>query len=125
MSITGLKASLAEWKSKLPLEATTDWPQGVWDIEALRHGSMSAILFTPRGTDYQRPHKQDEIYLVVAGSADLFLAEESGERRLPCTTGDVLFVPAGMVHRFERISDDFITWAIFWGPEGGESTQPL
>jgi oxalate decarboxylase/phosphoglucose isomerase-like protein (cupin superfamily) len=121
MSVTGLKASLAERKSKLPLEATSKWPQGVWDIEALRHGSMSAILFAPRGRDYQSPHKQDEIYLIVAGSAEPFLAEESGERQLPCTTGDVLFVPAGMVHHFERISEDFVTWAIFWGPDGGES----
>lgn len=116
----GLKASLAEWKSRLPLAATDQWPQGVWDIEALRHGSMSAILFTPRDKDYQQTHVQDEIYVVLAGSADLFLAEQSGERRMPCVIGDVLFVPAGTVHHFERISDDFVTWVIFWGPEGGE-----
>jgi mannose-6-phosphate isomerase-like protein (cupin superfamily) len=124
-SEAGLKASLAEWKSRLPLAATAEWPQGVWDIEALRHGSMAAILFTPRERDYQQTHARDEIYIVVAGSAELFLAEDSGDRRLPCAIGNVLFVPAGMVHRFERISDDFVTWAIFWGPEGGESDQPL
>jgi mannose-6-phosphate isomerase-like protein (cupin superfamily) len=124
-SETGLKASLAEWKLQLPLAATTKWAQGVWDIEALRHGSMSAILFTPRGSDYQETHTRDEIYVVVAGSADLFLAEKSGEHRLPCITGDVLFVPAGMVHNFERISDDFVTWAVFWGPDGGEAEQSV
>jgi quercetin dioxygenase-like cupin family protein len=35
--------------------------------------------------------------------------------------GDVLFVPAGAVHRFEGIGDDFATWVFFYGPEGGEA----
>jgi mannose-6-phosphate isomerase-like protein (cupin superfamily) len=35
--------------------------------------------------------------------------------------GDVLFVPAGKEHRFQNFSDDIITWAVFWGPKGGES----
>jgi mannose-6-phosphate isomerase-like protein (cupin superfamily) len=34
--------------------------------------------------------------------------------------GDALFVPAGMKHRFENFSDDFATWIMFYGPEGGE-----
>ena len=118
---TGHKATVTEWKSKLPLPATSRWPAGVWDVEALRHGSMSAILFTPKGKDHQQPHSQDEVYVIVTGSAELFLAEESGERRLSCAPGDVLFVPAGIVHRFEHISEDFITWAILWGPQGGEA----
>jgi hypothetical protein len=34
--------------------------------------------------------------------------------------GELLFVPAGVVHRFEDFSDDFATWVMFYGPEGGE-----
>lgn len=34
--------------------------------------------------------------------------------------GDLLFVPAGVVHRFEEFTDDFATWVMFYGPEGGE-----
>lgn len=34
--------------------------------------------------------------------------------------GDVLFAPAGIEHRFENFSDDFVTWVIFYGPVGGE-----
>jgi len=34
--------------------------------------------------------------------------------------GDLLFVPAGIVHRFEDFTDDFATWVMFYGPEGGE-----
>lgn len=33
---------------------------------------------------------------------------------------DLIFVEAGAVHRFEAISEDFLTWAVFWGPPGGE-----
>lgn len=34
-----------------------------------------------------------------------------------------MFVPAGMTHRFEDFSADFVTWVVFWGPEGGESEK--
>ena len=36
--------------------------------------------------------------------------------------GDVLFVPAGVVHRFEDFSDELVVWVVFYGPEGGEAT---
>jgi mannose-6-phosphate isomerase-like protein (cupin superfamily) len=43
-----------------------------------------------------------------------------GDTRKPFVPGEVLFVPAGVVHRFEDFSDDFATWVFFYGPEGGE-----
>ncbi|MEO8164540.1 MAG: cupin domain-containing protein, partial [Betaproteobacteria bacterium] len=33
---------------------------------------------------------------------------------------DMLFVPAGVPHRFEMFTDDFCVWVMFYGPEGGE-----
>jgi mannose-6-phosphate isomerase-like protein (cupin superfamily) len=44
----------------------------------------------------------------------------NGDERHPFKPGDLMFVPAGVVHRFEDFSDDFATWVIFFGPEGGE-----
>lgn len=35
--------------------------------------------------------------------------------------GDLLFVPAGVEHRFGPFTDDFATWVLFYGPEGGEN----
>ena len=32
----------------------------------------------------------------------------------------LIFVPAGIEHRFENFTDDFSTWVIFYGPAGGE-----
>jgi mannose-6-phosphate isomerase-like protein (cupin superfamily) len=44
----------------------------------------------------------------------------NGDRRHSFSAGDVLFVPAGVPHRFADFTDDFGTWVIFYGPEGGE-----
>ena len=60
---------------------------------------------------------QDEIYLVQSGSG---VFDKAGEKR-PFGPGDVIFVEANVVHRFENFTDDFAVWAMFWGPEGGEA----
>lgn len=102
--------------SQLPLPATSTWPEGVWDKTLFGHGTMSVIVFTPRGHDYQTKHSQDELYVVIKGSGTLTI-EESHH---PFCEGDVLFVPAEKEHRFIDFTDNLTTWAIFWGPDGGE-----
>jgi mannose-6-phosphate isomerase-like protein (cupin superfamily) len=82
----------------------------------MKHGSMTIEYFAPQEIDTQTPHRQDEIYVIIKGHASFF---RNGERTF-CKKGDVLFVPAGMEHYFESFSDDFATWVIFYGPEGGE-----
>ena len=62
------------------------------------------------------PHARDEIYIVASG-AGWFV---NGSTRHPFQAGDLLFVPAGVEHRFDEFTDDFCTWVIFYGPEGGE-----
>lgn len=82
----------------------------------MEHGSMSVEIYRPVKNDPQRPHKQDEIYVVIAGSG-VFM---NNEQRTTFKQGDVLFVKAGVKHRFENFTDDFMTWVIFYGPDGGE-----
>ena len=82
----------------------------------LEHGSMELGAYAPRGRDPQQPHDQDELYLVQSGSGTFRLGDETR----PFEPGEVLFVPAGAVHRFEDFSDDFLAWVVFWGPRGGE-----
>lgn len=82
----------------------------------MQHGSMSVEYFSPQKTDTQTPHEQDELYIVARGHGNF---NRNGEK-LDCKAGDVLFVPAGMDHRFEQFSDDFATWVVFYGPKGGE-----
>jgi uncharacterized protein YjlB len=40
--------------------------------------------------------------------------------REPFETGDLLFVAAGVEHRFEDFSADFAVWRVFYGVQGGE-----
>ncbi|WP_266168983.1 cupin domain-containing protein [Dyella subtropica] len=81
-----------------------------------RHGSLEVEIYRPVGVDPQTPHRRDELYVVIAGSGQ-FVCD--GVRR-PFEPGEVLFVPAGMEHRFEGFSEDFCTWVFFYGPDGGE-----
>jgi mannose-6-phosphate isomerase-like protein (cupin superfamily) len=84
----------------------------------VKHGTMSIEYYAPKDVDPQMPHAQDEIYVIASGTAKFF---RDGER-VHCQTGDVLFVPAKTVHRFETFSDDFATWVIFYGKDGGEAS---
>lgn len=102
----GLEEAIAQFKLESIHPFTT----------VMRHGSMRVEYFAPRIKDFQTPHTQDELYFIISGKASFF-RENS---HISCMTGDVLFVPAGMVHRFENFSDDFATWVVFYGPEGGE-----
>lgn len=85
----------------------------------LRHGTMQVEYFAPKNVDRQTPHSQDEIYVIASGESRLF---RHGEY-VQCRKNDVLFVPAGMEHRFEDFTDDFATWVIFYGQEGGEASE--
>ncbi len=85
----------------------------------LVHGSMELEWYAPRGTDPQSPHDQDELYIIGSGTGT-FVRDRESARFGP---GDVIFVPAGMEHRFVDFTDDFGTWVVFWGPPGGEAPE--
>ncbi len=111
-----MKTTLEEILARIPGVPTPKWPEGDRYATALAHGSMSVGLYMPVGRDPQTPHSQDEIYIVRAGSAEFAV---NGAREA-CHAGDVLFVAAGVEHRFEKLSPDFSAWVVFWGPKGGE-----
>ena len=112
-----MKATVAEALAKLPLPATEKWKLGVWDAEVMRHGSMFVEIFAPKETDFQTPHTQDELYVIVSGSGEFVL----GDTTYTFGPGDVLFAAAGVEHRFTQFTPDFVCWVIFYGPEGGEA----
>lgn len=100
----------ADASSRLP------GPGGARFVELARHGTLSVELYAPRGHDPQQPHARDEVYVVVSGAGEFICAGV----RTAFGPGALLFVPAGVVHRFERFSDDFAAWVLFYGPDGGE-----
>jgi mannose-6-phosphate isomerase-like protein (cupin superfamily) len=99
-----------------PAIAALHAQKGQESIELFKHGSLRVKLYKPNGIDHQKPHTQDEIYVVISGKG-FFV--KGGERK-PFEPGEVLFAPAGEEHRFESFREDFATWVFFYGPEGGE-----
>ena len=79
--------------------------------EFLRVAALSAGLYVlPAGaTDPQRPHHEDEMYYVVRGKARFRAADEDQE----ISTGSVLFVAAGVEHRFHAITEELAVLVFF------------
>lgn len=107
-----MKADLAAGLRQLP------GPQGERFATLLRHGTMQVEVYAPQDQDLQQPHEQDELYFVQSGQGEFL----NGGQRHRFAPGDVFFVPAGQVHRFEHFSKDFVTWVVLYGPKGGEQT---
>ena len=86
-------------------------------LEFLRVPSMSVGLYRlpAGGTDLQSPHKQDEVYYVLAGKAKLQGAAESRD----AFPGAVLFVEAGAQHKFVDIEEDLELLVFFTPAEQG------
>lgn len=82
-------------------------------LEFLRIPEMSAGLYTVRAgdADPQNPHKQDEMYFVVSGRARMRIGSEDQ----PVSAGSVIFVEAGVEHRFHDIAED-LQVLVFFAP---------
>jgi mannose-6-phosphate isomerase-like protein (cupin superfamily) len=111
--MTDYRLTVKESLARLP------GPAGERYVELFQHGTLSVELYAPRGRDPQQPHTRDEVYVIVQGHGTFL----NGDTRQPFGPGDLLFVPAGVVHRFEDFSDDLAMWVVFYGPEGGEGSR--
>jgi mannose-6-phosphate isomerase-like protein (cupin superfamily) len=98
------------------LEAVGRITQGMPSAFVFEHGTLQVKMYRPSKHDLQNSHTRDELYVIARGSGWFV----NGPARHAFATGDVLFVPAGMEHRFDEVTDDFCTWVMFYGPEGGE-----
>lgn len=80
-------------------------------LEFLRVPAMSAGVYVlpAGGTDPQQPHKEDEMYYVVRGRAR-FRAGNSEEK---VQAGSVIFVAAGVEHRFVEIEEELVVLVFF------------
>ena len=94
--------------SQLHSDASDTWQS------LFKWGSLEIEIYQPRGHDPQQPHWCDEVYFVISGTGYF----RNGDDRTPFKPGDVMFVPAGVDHRFEDFCNDFATWAILLGSGG-------
>jgi len=108
---SGYRFTINDALAKLPTQ------EGKRFATVFKHGTLLVEIYAPRGVDPQQPHTRDELYVVISGSGTFI----NDTTRTQFGPGDVLFVPAGIEHRFVDFTDDFATWVMFYGPEGGEA----
>ncbi|MFD7556839.1 MULTISPECIES: cupin domain-containing protein [unclassified Streptomyces] len=85
-------------------------------LQFLRERNMSVGLYALDAgqSDPQQPHRQDEVYFVVSGRASITVGEETTS----VARGSVVYVPAGVPHKFHHISEDLRVMVVFSPPEG-------
>lgn len=90
--------------------------------EFLRLPALSAGLYVlpAGGRDPQRPHTEDELYVVTAGRARIAVG---GEDRA-VGPGSVVFVAAGVEHRFHGIDEELSVLVIFAPAESARAGAP-
>ena len=76
-------------------------------------GPSEAIALDVRGLTCAENGRLNEglretVYVVISGFGVL----RSDDTDIECTAGDVLFVPQGCAHRFERLDGDIRIWSI-------------
>ena len=70
------------------------------------------VRFTPQPRDgTPHTHDRDELYFVASGSG-FYRADD---KVTPVSTGDLCFAAAGTVHGFEKFTQDFAIWIVFYG----------
>jgi mannose-6-phosphate isomerase-like protein (cupin superfamily) len=81
--------------------------------EFFRSGTLSlTIAYWPAGSvDEQQPHTEDEVYYVASGRGRLRAGEDDHE----IGPGSIVFVRAGVDHRFHEIVED-LRVLVFWSP---------
>ena len=79
--------------------------------EFLRVPAISAGIYRlpAGGDDPQRPHREDELYYVITGRA--VLRVDGGDR--PVSPGTIVYVAAGVPHRFHSIAEPLEVLVLF------------
>ena len=89
-------------------------------LEFLREPSLSVGLYqlAAGGLDPQQAHTEDEVYYVVSGQG---IIRVGGEDRA-VQAGSIVFVTAGVEHRFHSIAEDLAVLVFFAPAEGMNKT---
>lgn len=82
-------------------------------LEFLRVPSLSLGVYElpAGGVDPQKPHAEDEVYYAVSGQGTFRLSAEEHA----VGPGTILFVKAGVEHRFHSITEN-LTLLVFFAP---------
>ena len=76
--------------------------------------SIGVYELAAGSADPQQPHTEDEVYYVVGGRGQVRIDGEDSE----ISSGSVVFVGAGVEHRFHSITEDLKLLVVFAPPRG-------
>ncbi|MDR7555760.1 MAG: cupin domain-containing protein [Armatimonadota bacterium] len=76
--------------------------------------TVGVLRVLPGGLDLQGTHQQDEVYACVGGRGLVRL----GDRDVPVGPGAVIFVPAGVPHRFHGNKEPLVLAYVLVPPAG-------
>jgi len=84
-------------------------------LQFVKERNMSVGLYAldAGALDPQQPHQQDEVYFVVSGRASITVGVETTQ----VGRGSVVYVPAGVPHKFHHITEDLRVMVVFSPPE--------
>ncbi|MFB6713454.1 MULTISPECIES: cupin domain-containing protein [unclassified Streptomyces] len=84
-------------------------------LQFVKERNMSVGLYALDAgeLDTQQPHKEDEVYFVVSGRASITVGMETTQ----VGRGSVVYVPAGVAHKFHHITEDLRVMVVFSPPE--------
>jgi mannose-6-phosphate isomerase-like protein (cupin superfamily) len=88
-------------------------------LEFLRVPNLSLGLYVlpAGGTDRQSPHTEDEAYHVISGRARVTV----GDHVRDVGPGSIVFVAAGIPHRFHDIAEELVILVVFGPAEGSRA----
>ncbi len=89
---------------------------GYIDFFASEKLSVGLSMWPRDTTDRQQPHTEDEVYYVVSGRGAIRVGDEDR----PVKPGSLVFVAAGVEHRFHSIEED-LRVLVFWAPPHGRA----
>jgi len=84
---------------------------GYIDFLASDKLSVGLAVWTQGATDRQQPHREDEVYYVISGRGTIWVGDEDRSVK----PGSLVFVAAGVEHRFHAIEEE-LRVLVFWAP---------
>ena len=91
---------------------------GYIDFLASDKLSVGLAVWPAGSADRQQPHREDEVYYVISGRGVMKVANEDRQVK----PGSLVFVAAGVEHRFHDITED-LRVLVFWAPPHIQSVK--
>jgi mannose-6-phosphate isomerase-like protein (cupin superfamily) len=99
------------------------WSEVLRSVDTSAHRDGSALDIRGLDDSYEVPSGEglcDTVYVVVSGYGIL----RYGDSSIEWTVGDVLFVPKGYAHRFEKLDGEIRIWRISPAPVTPAKVNP-